>query len=84
MNQSIKEAIRIADSKNPECKYTAKKFSTRVDFINAHAREAFRTNTLSMSTLKCANAFNYYRVRSEVINKKLVSSKCPRCNNPKT
>ena len=80
----MKETIRIINGKKLEHQYAKRKFSERIDFIDANTREAFKLKSVSVSTLKCTNAFNHCGIRNELINKRIISSKCPRCNNPET
>ena len=74
--RSIKEAMRIIDSQEAEYNYAKKKFGYQADFIDADAIASFTTKMTMTSITKCANAFNHYGVRNELINRQLVRSEC--------
>ena len=81
-NRSMKEATRVIDAKDVEYYYVKKKFRCKVNFVNVLAREAFQTKVVLASMIKCASGFNYYRVRSELINNRIVRmSKVQRIRN---
>jgi len=84
VSRSIREAIRIEDAKQSESQYTNRKFKIKIDFIDLDARDTFNGKKVSTSVIKCANAFNQYGVRDEIINKQTVGRECPRCSEPET
>ena len=71
ISMSIKEAMRVIDSKEAEKKYAKKKLNYQADFIDIDSRATFIEKTATTSMIKCANAFNYYDVKSEIINRQL-------------
>ena len=80
----MKETIRMIDTNQSECQHAKRKFGKRINFIDTNARGAFKTKSVSVLMIKCANAFNHYGVKNKVINKGMVDSECPRCDDPET
>ena len=84
LTRSIKEIIRTTDGRRSELKYIKREFGSNADFIDSYARNAFMSKQVTSSIIKCANAYNHYGVRNEIINKRMIGSECPRCSSSET
>ena len=69
VSRSIKEVIRIINSKEVEQTCAKKKFVCQVDLVDMHSRVALTPKMATTSAIKCTNTFNYYVVQSKMINK---------------
>ena len=81
--RSIKEILRVIDSKKEERKQAQKKLACKVDFIDLEARNLFAAGKVTTSITKCASGFNYYGLRHAMINDNIVEATCLQCNQVK-
>ena len=84
LTNSVKEAIRKRDADIIFQKCTGEKFKHNIGIIDLGARDAFKTKGVALSIIKCAHDFNQHRVRDVMINNKLTSVECLRCNEVET
>ena len=82
--RSVKEMLRVIDSKEEERKQAKKKLEYKVNFVDLEARNSFRANNVTTSIIKCAYGFNHYGLRHSMINDNLIEENCPRCNQVET
>jgi len=80
----MKELVRITDSRKIEDGYVQRKFGYKAAFIDIEARNAFSIKLVTTSIIKCTNGYNPYGARQAMINKQLIGSECPRCNELET
>ena len=83
-SREIQEIVRIIDSKQNEKSYAVKKSGYKYDFVDIEARNAFQSNKVSLSMIKCAHGFNYFGLRDSMINGTIIELYCPRCDNVET
>ena len=81
---SVKEAIRNRDADIKLREYASEKFKHNIEFIDLEAREAFKSNEVTPSIIKCVHGYNQYGVRDAMINGRLTDMECPRCNEIET
>ena len=82
--RSIKEILRVIDSREEEKTQAQKKLGYKTDFVDLEARDSFKAHKITISTIKYAHRFNYYRLRHIIINDNLTEAHCPRCNQIET
>ena len=75
--RSIKEMLRVIDSREEEKKQAQKKLGYKTDFVDLEARNSFRSYKVITSTIKCAHGFNHYGLRYVIINDNLIEANCP-------
>jgi len=78
--RSTNAVLRIVDAMEEEKSHAKKKYGYKADFIDLEARNAFSTNKVTTSMIKCANGFNHYGLRHAMINKEMIEANCPCCN----
>ena len=83
-SRSIKEVVRIIDTRENEEEYTKKKYGHRKEFIDIEARNLFKIGKVTTSMIKCAHRFNHYGLREAMINNNMVETAYPRCKKIET
>jgi len=76
--------IRIIDMRESEREYIKKKYSSKLDFIDLEARNAFSTKKFTLLFIKCVYRYNHYGIRNIIINNSMVGNDYPRCSKVKT
>ena len=77
---SVKEAIRIVDSKKSLEAYVKNKCKHNANFVDLEVRRDFNSKDVTASIIKCAHRCNHYGVRNAIINKNQIGNECPRCS----
>ena len=68
----VSEAVRILDARKSEKEYTMKKYNSRKDFIDLKVRNVFSIKQVIPSIIKCSHGYNYYSLRSTIINNNII------------
>ena len=71
LTNSIKEVTRHVDLEAMLKDYVEEKFKHHAGFVNAEARNSFKSNKVTKLVIKCDYSYNYYGIRVTVVNRKL-------------
>ena len=63
-----------------EKEYVHEKIGYNSEYVDVEARNAFLSNMITSSIIKCANGYNQYGQRDALINKQRIDHECPRCS----
>ena len=82
-NGSIKEVIRKVDASKTEYEHVKEKIDCNANYVDLE-RNAFSANKSTTSIIRCANGFNYYRMKDQIMSKNVIGSECTRCSCPES
>ena len=80
IDKSIQVLIREHDAIVHEKQAAKDVIGEHWKWIDREARNSFSSG-VGAGTIKCVWGYNHHGIRNAMINRNLVSSKCPRCNN---
>ena len=83
-NGAIKEVVWKVDAIESKNECVKGKIGHNAEYVDVEARNAFPKNKITASIIKCANGYNQYGMRDEMMNKNRVCSECPRCSRPES
>ena len=82
--KSIKEMLRVIDTKEEEKKQAQKKLGYITDFADLEPKELFKSHKVMISIIKYTHRFNHYRLWYMIINNNLIEANYSRNNETET